>query len=57
MTFLVVGAVSFLTGLAVEWAASRYAVRKRQAQADELRFLLAPVIQHSVEDAARRAGC
>ncbi|WP_181166234.1 MULTISPECIES: hypothetical protein [unclassified Mesorhizobium] len=57
MTFLIIGTVSFLTGLAVEWAASRHAVRKRQAQADELRFLLAPVIQHSVEDDARRMGC
>lgn len=52
---------SFLTGVVagaiLDRALSRNRVRKLEAQADELRFLLAPVVQHSVEDAARRAGC
>jgi hypothetical protein len=50
-------AASFLLGIAIGWSASRYRVAKRETQADELRFLLAPIVQHSVEDAARRAGC
>lgn len=50
-------AISFLFGIGVGWATSQYRIAKRKAQADELRFLLAPVIPHSVEDAARRAGC
>jgi hypothetical protein len=44
-------------GFYLGWAAAFVAVRHREAQADELRFALSPVIQHSVEDAARRAGC
>ena len=50
-------AAALLLGIGIGWSASRYAIAKREAQADELRFLLAPVVQHSVEDAARRAGC
>lgn len=52
---------SFLTGVVagaiLDRALSRNRIRKLEAQADELRFLLAPVVQHSVEDAARRMGC
>lgn len=49
--------LALLLGIGIGWTAARYRIAKREAQADELRFLLAPVVQHSVEDAARRAGC
>lgn len=48
---------SFLAGVAVERTSARHAIAKRQAKADELRFVLALTIPHSVEDAARRVGC
>ena len=56
MTWLAV-ITSFSLGMALERARSRYRIMKRKAQADELRFLLALTIPHSVEDAARRMGC
>ena len=56
MTWLAV-ITSFAAGMALERARAHYRVSKRKAQADELRFLLALTIPHSVEDAARRSGC
>lgn len=50
-------AAAFLLGIGIGWAASSYRIAKRETQADELRFLIAPMVQHSIEDAARRAGC
>lgn len=49
--------LSFLVGVAVERTRSRYAIAKRKAKADELRYILAVTIPHSPEDAIRRAGC
>lgn len=56
MTWLAIIA-SFALGMALERARSRNRIMKRKAQADELRFVLALTIPHSVEDAARRSGC
>jgi len=56
MTWLAV-ITSFALGMALERARARYRVMKRKAKADELRFMLALTIPHSVEDAARRSGC
>lgn len=54
-TFLLLG---LAIGSAPWWALSRLRIAKRKAQADELRFLISPIVQHStIEDAARRAGC
>lgn len=50
-------AASFLLGIGIGWTLARYRVSVRQAQADELHFLLAPVVQHSPEDIIRQAGC
>jgi hypothetical protein len=50
-------AASFLLGVGIGWSAARYRIAKRETQADELTFLLSPVVQHSVEDAARQSGC
>lgn len=50
-------AAAFLLGIGCGWSAARHAFRKRQAKADELRYILALTIPHSVEDAVRRAGC
>jgi hypothetical protein len=51
--------MSFLLSLFVGiwWALPLNRIAKRKAQADELRFLLSPVVPHSIEDAARRVGC
>lgn len=48
---------AFLLGIGVGWSLARYSIRKRKAKADELRFLIALTIPHSVEDATRRMGC
>jgi len=50
-------AAAFLLGIGCGWSAALHTIRKRQAKADELRFLIALTIPHSVEDAARRMGC
>ena len=50
-------AAAFLLGMGVGWSLARYAIRKRKAKADELRYMLAVTIPHSPEDAIRRAGC
>lgn len=47
---------SLVAGISIGWAARGYAVRKRKAKADELRFILAPTVPYTVEDAAREAG-
>ena len=51
--------MSFLLSLIVGigWALPLNRIAKAKAQADELSFLLAPTVQHSIEDAARRVGC
>lgn len=43
--------------IGIGWTLSRHRIAVAKAQADELTFLLAPVVQHSIEDAARRVGC
>ncbi len=50
-------AAAFLLGIGVGWSAARYAIAKRKAKADELRYVLSVCIPHSPEDAIRRAGC
>ena len=54
--------VDFVVGLAragrtADEIVERYAIRKRKAKADELRYMLSVTIPHSPEDAIRRAGC
>ena len=50
--------VTHLLAVAVGVVVSRaYSLREiRQLQRDDLSFRMAPVIPHSIEDAARRAG-
>lgn len=56
MTLLVTHLVAIAAGVLIGGAAARYGICQRKTKADELRFLLSPVVPHSVEDAARRAG-
>lgn len=51
--------MSFLLSLfvGVGWSLARHRLSVAKAKADELRFLLALTIPHSIEDAARRVGC
>lgn len=39
------------------WALCSHRVHQRESARDEYRYLMAPIIPHSVEDASRKAGC
>lgn len=43
--------------VAVVAATAGYRVGKREAVRDDLRFITSPTVEHSPEDAIRRAGC
>ena len=52
-----VAILSFAAGMAFDWALAVNRFTKRQAARDEYLFANAPTVQHTTEDAARRAGC
>lgn len=54
MMWLVTHLIAVAVGCLIAGAGARY--RIRQLQRDDLSFRMAPVIPHSIEDAARRAG-